>query len=140
MSPDIVENALLVRMLWSVAIIAAGLSLYWLANRLILARARKVVTGLKRARPNSPVLLYFTTPTCAPCKTIQRPAIQSVKERLGERLQIIEIDAAAQPEIASRWGVMSVPTIFLINSSGQPRHVNHGVTDAEKLLKQYDNL
>jgi thiol-disulfide isomerase/thioredoxin len=140
MSTDIVQNPLFLRALSTALIIAAGLALYWLANRLILGRAREQAPGLELARPDSPVLLYFTTPTCAPCKTVQRPAIHHVKERLGDELQIIEVDASARPEIASQWGVLSVPTTFMIDASGQPRHVNHGVASAEKLLKQYASI
>ena len=107
---------------------------------MILARAKNKVPGLRRTSPDSPILLYFTTPTCAPCKTIQRPAIQQIKEYLGEKIQIIEIDALAQPDVANTWGVMSVPTTFLIDVKGQPRHVNHGITNADKLLKQYKSI
>ena len=140
MSPEIMDNVLLSRSLWTAVIILVGISLYWLANRLILARARNKVPGLVRARPGGPVLLYFTTPACVPCKTIQRPEIQQVKEQLGEDLQVIEIDASEQPEVASKWGVMSVPTTFIIDAKGEPRHVNHGVTTADKLLKQYRKI
>jgi thiol-disulfide isomerase/thioredoxin len=140
MSPDFIQNPLLLRTLWAAAIIAAGLSLYWLVNRIILARASKNAPRLGLGRRDSPVLLYFTTPNCMPCKTIQRPAIRQVKDSLGDELQIIEVDASAQPELASQWGVMSVPTTFLIDAKGQPHHVNHGVTSAEKLLKQYHNI
>ena len=140
MSPEITANVILVRALLAVVIIAFGLCLYWLSNRLILARAKNKALGLEGTRPNSPILLYFTTPTCRPCKTIQRPAIQQVKDRLGDGLQVVEIDAAFRPEVANNWGVMTVPTTFIIDAKGRPRHVNHGVTTADKLLKQYQNI
>ena len=56
---------------------------------------------------------------------------------LGNDLHVVEVDATEQPELASRWGVMSVPTAFLFDPRGQLRHVNHGVTRAEKLLIQF---
>jgi hypothetical protein len=74
------------RLFWTVAIITAGIGLYLVVNRLILERARRRSLGLELIRPGAPGLLYFTTQTCAPCKTIQRPAIQRLHERLGERL------------------------------------------------------
>lgn len=82
-------------------------------------------------------MLYFTTPTCAPCKTIQRPAIERLQQLAGHRLQVIEIDAASQLEIARQWGVLSVPTTFVLDAEGHPRHVNHGVTPVGKLLKEF---
>lgn len=140
MNPDITANVVLLRILWTVAIIVAGLSLYWLSNRLILERARGKVLGLEGTRPNRPILLYFTTPTCGPCKTVQRPAIERLKDRLGESLQVVEIDADSRPEVADHWGVMTVPTTFIIDATGQPRHINHGVTSVDKLLEQYHKI
>jgi thiol-disulfide isomerase/thioredoxin len=131
---------LIYRMALAVGIVAAGLLVYWLANRLILGRASLQAVRLEAIRPGKPTLLYFTTPTCAPCKTVQRPAIERLVEQLGERLQVVEIDASTNPDMASQWGVMSVPTTFVLDANGRPRHVNHGVAPAEKLLKQLKNM
>ena len=135
MNPEI-----LLRILWAAAIVGLGVALYYLVNRLILSQARSKSAGLEKTRRGAPVLLYFTTPTCAPCKTVQRPAIQRLSEKLGDRLQVVEIDATVRPEIASQWGVLSVPTTFVIDARGQARYVNHGVASAEKLLKQIREL
>ena len=131
MNPDI-----LFRLLIALGVIAVGVALYALNNRRMLNRAPKDLLG----ETGKPVLLYFTTPTCAPCKTVQKPAIVQIKEKLGEMLNVIEIDATQQPEMAERWGVLSVPTTFVIDSRGQARYVNHGVARAEKLLKQLNGL
>jgi thioredoxin 1 len=135
MNPD-----LLIRLLWMLGIIAAALAGYWLANRIILNRARSQRQGLESAPIGRPTLLYFTTPDCAPCKTVQRPAIQRLQDLMGETLQVVEVDATIQPELASQWGVLSVPTTFIIDSQGTPRHVNHGVAATEKLLKQFSEM
>ncbi len=140
MSLEMLAVTFLIRVCWALGIAAFGLSVYLLVNRLVLAHARNQATGLDSVRPGEPVLLYFTTPTCAPCKTIQKPAIQKLQEQVGGKLQVIEIDAAARPEVASRWGVLTVPTTFIIGAHGHPRHVNHGVTSADKLLKQVNEV
>jgi hypothetical protein len=59
---------------------------------------------------------------------------------LGEKLHILEIDAAECPDLAKTWGVMSVPTTFLLDARGVARYVNHGVTRAEKLMEQIQTL
>ena len=130
------DSDILFRFLIAMAVIAVGIGLYTLNNRRLLNRAPKDVLG----EAGKPVLLYFTTPTCAPCKTVQRPAITQIQEKLGEMLNVIEIDATQQPEMAERWGVLSVPTTFVIDSRGQARYVNHGVARADKLLKQLNGL
>ena len=133
-SPEI-----LLRFVWTLAIIGGGILLYELVNRYLLTRARVQVKNLIPTH-RRPTLLYFTTPACAPCKTVQRPAIEKLKASLGDGLEVVEIDAAAEPEIASQWGVLSVPTTFIIDTKGQPRHINHGVATADKLLKQIQEL
>jgi thiol-disulfide isomerase/thioredoxin len=132
------NNDTYLRIFEAAAIIGVGVTLWVLVNRWILIRARKNSPGLETIGTRS--ILYFTTPTCAPCKTFQRPAIERVQQVLGDCLKVIEIDASTQPELASQWGVLSVPTTFILDAKGQPRHINHGPTSAEKLLKQLEIL
>lgn len=130
----------LVRAIWAILIAGIFVGAYWALNWLIIARARGKRLGLETIRPDIPAILYFTTPTCVPCKTIQRPALAKLQERLGDSIQVIEVDAAAQPELANYWGVLSVPTTFIIDRRGRPRRVNHGVSGADKLKKQIEEV
>jgi thiol-disulfide isomerase/thioredoxin len=135
-----VNSEVLYRLAWAGGIILGGLGLYWLANFAILTRSGRnspSTSGILRGHPS---ILYFTTPDCIPCKTVQRPAIQKVSAELGQRLQVVEVNAYEQPELARKWGVLSVPTTFIIDAQGKPRHVNHGVTRADKLLKQVSEV
>ena len=134
------NNEILVRSVFALAIIGTGLLAYWLFNQRLLTRARSNVFTLFTKLPNKPVIVYFTTPDCAPCKTVQRPAINRVSQLLGEKLEIVEIDATQRPDLAKIWGVMSVPTTFLLDARGEARFVNNGVTRAEKLMEQLDTF
>lgn len=133
-------NELLVRATWAVGLAVLGVALYRLVSSMYLARARGKLLGLENIRPGVPTLLYFTSPGCQPCKTVQRPALERLQAMLGDQLQIVEIDASARPDLADFWGVLSVPTTFLVDSSNQPRLVNHGVARAEKLLQQLEKV
>ena len=135
MTPEI-----LLRLGLTVSIIALGALAYWLFNQRLLLRARNQVLTLFSKLPEKPVLVYFTTPDCAPCKTIQRPAIHQVAKLLGENLEVIEINAHERPDLAKTWGVMSVPTTFVLDARGEARYVNNGVARAEKLLEQIKAL
>jgi thioredoxin-like negative regulator of GroEL len=140
MSIESLASEPIYRLLVAMGILLASVILYRAINSLTLRRARLRVSGLERNRPGVPVLLYFTTPTCAPCKTVQRPAIQRLQERIGERLEVVEVDASSQPELASQWGVLSVPTTFIIDAQGNPRYVNHGVAPLDKLQRQFAEI
>lgn len=117
-------------------LIAGGFGISMLYQRWTQLRTPGLLTDLEARRPGSFALVYFTTPACVPCKTIQRPAIHQLSQRLGDALQVFEIDASQRPDLASRWGVLSVPTTFVIDPRGQVKHINYGVTRAEQLFKQ----
>ncbi len=134
------SSEILLRFGLAIGIIGLGAFAYWLINQRLLARARNNVFTLFNRLPNKPVLVYFTTPDCAPCKTVQRPAIDRVSHLLGEQLEVVEINAYEQPDLAKTWGVMSVPTTFVIDERGEARYVNNGVARAEKLLEQIQTL
>ena len=124
----------LVRFFIAIGLLMAGWTLFRLSNRAVLSAASSAQSPTPLS--GNPSIIYFTTPDCAPCKTVQRPAIQRVKQAFGEQLEVVEINAQEQPDLARQWGVLSVPTTFILDRQGKPQHVNHGVTPAAKLLKQ----
>lgn len=128
------------RFLLALAILLVGWLLYRLANRRILQRARSRSTGLERFRWGIPGILYFTAPGCLPCRTVQQPVLKELEELLGDRVQIVQVDAAQRPQLADHWGVLSVPTTFLIDTRRRPRRVNHGVARLDKLLSQLEEI
>jgi thiol-disulfide isomerase/thioredoxin len=128
------------RFVLAVVIIGLGLFAWRSLNQRSLLKARNSASSLFDPLPNKPVIVYFTTPDCAPCKTIQRPALNTVSDLLGEKLEVIEIDAAQRPALAKQWGVMSVPTTFLLDARGEARYVNNGVARVEKLMEQLQTL
>jgi thiol-disulfide isomerase/thioredoxin len=130
---------ILSRVLWTLALIAAGIASYALLNRFLLWRATRQAP-LPAPAAGRLRILYFTTPDCVPCKTIQRPALQQVLQTLGNRLEVLEINTYEQPDLARQWGVLSVPTTYILDAQGKPRHVNHGVTVAQRLIAQINEL
>src|ERR1700752_923070 len=108
------SSEILLRFFLAIGIIALGAAAYWLVNQHLLVRAKNNIFTLFKKLPNKPVIVYFTTPDCVPCRTVQRPALDQIRKLLGEKLQVIEIDASERPDLAQRWGVMSVPTTFLL--------------------------
>ena len=128
------------RFVLALGIIGISIFLYWGVNQRSLLRAQNNIFSLFNTLPNKPVIVYFTTPDCAPCKTIQRPALNQLSGLMGNSVQVVEIDATEQPDIARQWGVMSVPTTFLLDAHGKARYVNNGVARVEKLMEQLQTL
>lgn len=134
------NSEILLRFGFAIVIIFFGVGAYWLINQYLLTRARASVNTLPAPLPKKPTIVYFTTPDCAPCKTVQRPALQKLTDLLGEKLHVIEIDASEHPDVARTWGVMSVPTTFLLDEKGTAKYVNNGVARLEKLIEQVKTL
>lgn len=134
------SSDLLLRFAFAIGIIIFGITIYWFINQRLLIRAGNNIADLISPLPNKPVIVYFTTPDCVPCKTIQRPALDKLTSTYGDKLQVLEIDATERPDLAKTWGVMSVPTTFLLNARGEARYVNNGVARAEKLMEQLQTL
>ena len=131
------------RLLLTLGIIVVGLALYWAWQRWQLYRLsqrRGNAPGLEKLRPGIPAILYFNTPDCLPCKTIQHPALEELKAELDGSIQVLEVDASTHHTIADYWGVLSVPTTFIIDATGQPRQMNQGVANVEKLKRQLKEI
>ncbi|NIN65297.1 MAG: conjugal transfer protein TraF, partial [Anaerolineae bacterium] len=121
-------------------LILLGWSLYQAIVRFGLTYRARRSLKLDNYKPGRTAILYFTSSDCLPCKTVQRPALEKLATSYGDRLQIIEIDATREPRLADAWGVLSLPTTFIIDSQGRPRGVNHGVTRAQLLVRQLEEI
>lgn len=126
-----------------------GLAAYQVGTRWQVSRVARAAQGkngkanglLGQLKPGVPGIIYFWSPDCPPCLSVQKPALAALQEELGvDGLHVLAINVYEQPELADEWGVLSLPTTFLIDASGTPRGVNHGVTREDKLRRQIENL
>jgi thioredoxin 1 len=66
-----------------------------------------------------PVLVDFWAPWCRPCRAI-RPILEQLEEESGGRVSFVGLDIDANPELAARYEVLSIPTVMLFEG-GEPR-------------------
>ena len=70
-----------------------------------------------------PVLVDFWAPWCAPCRMVAPILDELAKEYDGE-VKIVRVDVDQNPKTASKYSIMSIPTLITFKK-GQP--VSHAV-------------
>ena len=61
---------------------------------------------------DKPVLLDFFASWCGPCRTVG-PILDEIAEE-REDIKVCKVDIDEQPELASRYRIMSVPTLMVV--------------------------
>lgn len=65
-------------------------------------------------RSDKPVLLDFWAPWCAPCRMVV-PIIEEIADERPD-IKIGKINVDEQPELASQFHVMSIPTLVVMKN------------------------
>ena len=80
---------------------------------------------------DKPVLLDFWAPWCAPCRMV----VPIIEEIAGERpdIKVGKINVDEQPELASEFGIMSIPTLVVMKNGKIVQQVS-GARPKEDIL------
>jgi thioredoxin 1 len=78
-----------------------------------------------------PVVVDFWAEWCGPCKQIA-PALEEISGALGEKVKIVKLNVDENPETASKYGIMSIPTLMLFKD-GQLTSRQVGAAPKQKL-------
>ena len=78
------------------------------------------------------VLLDFWAPLCAPCRMV----VPIIEEIAGERpdIKVGKINVDEQPELASKFGIMSIPTLVVMKNGKIVQQVS-GVIPKNAILE-----
>ena len=78
-----------------------------------------------------PVLVDFWAEWCGPCKQIA-PVLEELSGTLGSKVKIVKLNVDENPQTASKYGVMSIPTLMLFKN-GEMASRQVGAAPKQKL-------
>ncbi len=71
---------------------------------------------------DKPVLVDFWATWCGPCRMVGPILDEIAQER--EDIKVCKIDVDAQPELATEYGIMSIPTLMVFENG---KKINQGM-------------
>ena len=71
--------------------------------------------GERVLQSDQPVLVDFWAEWCAPCRALG-PIVETLAADYDGRARIAKVDVDANPELAMRYGVRSIPTVILFDN------------------------
>ena len=98
--------------------------------------------GVDDERGNIPVsythlvLIDFFATWCGPCRALA-PTVDEIAEERAGKLRVLKCDIDQQPDLANRFGIMSVPTLVLIKE-GRTVETMVGAQPKSRLLAAID--
>lgn len=85
-----------------------------------------------------PVLVDFWAPWCGPCQ-MMGPIVEQLAEEIGEKAKIGKINVDENPEISSKFGIMSIPAIKIFKGGEVVKEFT-GVQPKDVLKKEVEAL
>lgn len=63
-------------------------------------------------KSGAPVVVDFWAEWCGPCRMVA-PILDEMSGEMGDKVKIVKLNVDENPETASKYGIMSIPTLLL---------------------------
>ena len=79
---------------------------------------------------DKPAIIDFYADWCGPCRAVA-PIMEELAAEYGDQLYIYKVDTDKEQELASVFGIQSIPSILFIPMEGQPQMTQGALPKSE---------
>ena len=85
-----------------------------------------------------PVLLDMWAPWCGPCRMIA-PVLEELAKEMAGRVRVAKLNVDENPAIATRFNVMSIPTLLVLKDGREVERIV-GVQPKTEILRRLERV
>jgi thioredoxin 1 len=85
-----------------------------------------------------PCIIDFYADWCGPCKTVG-PVLEELAKDFDGKLDVFKVNTEEEQELASAFGIRSIPSFLFVPSEGQPQ-MAMGALPKETFIKAFKDV